>query len=96
MEAFKENPTFLSINLVISAIVVALDGRDVPTGLGEMLDAAELARVPVLVFANKQDVKDALSAAELSSALALHSIKGHEHHIQVGAAAQGLGSSPEP
>lgn len=34
----------------VSAIVVALDGRDVPTGLGEMLDAAELARVPALML----------------------------------------------
>ena len=34
----------------ISAVVVALDGRDVPTGLGELLDAAELARVPAMML----------------------------------------------
>ncbi len=34
----------------VSAVLVVMDGRDVPTGLSELLDAAEVARVPVLML----------------------------------------------
>ena len=34
----------------VSALLVALDSRDIPTGLSELLDAAEQARVPVLLL----------------------------------------------
>lgn len=37
----------------------------------------------LLVFANKQDLHDSLSAAEISHALDLSSIKDHTWHIQV-------------
>ena len=36
----------------------------------------------VLIFANKQDLKDALTAEELTQKLSLHSIKAHDWHIQ--------------
>lgn len=36
----------------------------------------------VLVFANKQDLKDALTVEELTQKLSLHSIKAHDWHIQ--------------
>ena len=36
----------------------------------------------VLIFANKQDLKDALTVEELTQKLQLHNIKGHDWHIQ--------------
>lgn len=45
----------------------------------------------LLVFANKQDVKGAMTVAEISDALALHSIKDHGWHIQESCALTGFG-----
>ncbi|CAL1411243.1 unnamed protein product [Linum trigynum] len=36
----------------------------------------------VLVFANKQDMKDATTPAEITDTLSLHIIKNHDWHIQ--------------
>ena len=44
----------------------------------------------VLVFANKQDLKDALTAEELTQKLSLHSIKAHDWHIQSCCAVAGI------
>jgi ADP-ribosylation factor-like protein 5B len=51
-----------------------------------------LSKAVVLVFANKQDVKGAMTAAEISEAFALHAIKDREWHIQgaCGLTGQGL------
>ena len=43
------------------------------------------------MLANKQDLPDAMSVAELSEALNLHAIKGHEWHIQASCALTGEG-----
>lgn len=51
--------------------------------LHHILESDDLRRACVLVFANKQDMRNALSATELSEALALHSITTHPWHIQV-------------
>ena len=48
-----------------------------------MLENDDLARTPILVLANKQDLKDAMKVEELTVALGLHSIRNHEWHIQV-------------
>jgi hypothetical protein len=45
----------------------------------------------ILVFANKQDLKGAMTAAEISDALALHAIKEHDWHIQSCCALTGEG-----
>ena len=44
-----------------------------------------------LFFANKQDLKDAMSPAEITDALSLHSIKNHDWHIQACSALAGDG-----
>lgn len=49
-----------------------------------LLESEELATTPILVFANKQDLKDAMGVEELTAALGLHAIKNHDWHIQVG------------
>jgi len=59
--------------------------------LGGLLGHEHLEGVPVLIIANKQDLRDAMSAAELSSALALSDIKGHDWHLQVAVATKGEG-----
>ena len=42
-----------------------------------------LRNAKLLVFANKQDLRGAMTVAEISEALGLHTIKDHTHHIQV-------------
>ena len=51
----------------------------------------ELSRAGVLIFANKQDVKGSMSAAEISQHLNLTSIKDHGWHIQSCCALTGEG-----
>lgn len=36
----------------------------------------------MLIFVNKQDIKGAMTPAEVSEALGLHNIKEHTYHIQ--------------
>ena len=43
----------------------------------------ELKQAAFLIMANKQDVKDAMNAAEIAEKLALTEIKNHDWHIQV-------------
>ena len=59
--------------------------------LFRLLDHESLAKTPVLVLANKQDLRTAMSVAELSESLALHSIKKHDWHIQGCCALTGQG-----
>ena len=56
-----------------------------------LLQHDHLNGAALLVFANKQDLKDAMSVAELSEALGLHTIKSHSHHIQASCALTGDG-----
>ncbi|GFH28143.1 uncharacterized protein HaLaN_26585 [Haematococcus lacustris] len=61
-------------------------------GQGRMEDGHEhLARTPILVLANKQDLADAMGVEELSGALGLHSIRNHDWHIQACCALTGAG-----
>ena len=55
------------------------------------LPLQELRRAGVLIFANKQDVKGSMSAAEISQHLNLTSIKDHGWHIQSCCALTGEG-----
>ncbi|XP_077315835.1 ADP-ribosylation factor-like protein 5C isoform X2 [Lithobates pipiens] len=50
--------------------------------LYKMLAHEDLKNAAVLIFANKQDVKDSMSASEISSSLALSAIKDRAWHIQ--------------
>ena len=47
-----------------------------------LLEHEHLAGAAILVMANKQDLKDAMSVEELTQTLALHAIKRHDWHIQ--------------
>mmetsp|Transcript_20503 Transcript_20503/g.41028 ORF Transcript_20503/g.41028 Transcript_20503/m.41028 type:complete len:190 (-) Transcript_20503:19-588(-) len=46
-----------------------------------LLDEDKLAGVPVLIYANKQDLLSAMSAAEISTALNLHTIRDRPWQI---------------
>ena len=80
-----------------NAVMLVVDSTDrerIPAlraELERMLSAEALKQAVLLVFANKQDVKDAMTAAEISDALQLHAIKDHGWHIQESCALTGFG-----
>lgn len=59
--------------------------------LYELLADDKLQNVPLLVYANKQDLPDSLSAADLAQSLGLHSIKDRAWQIQACTAREGTG-----
>ena len=79
------------------AVIMVVDSTDrariglVKDELFPLLQHEELRQAVVLVFANKQDLKGAMTAAEISDALSLHSIKHHDWHIQASCALTGEG-----
>lgn len=79
------------------AVVMVVDSTDrarvgvAKNELFNLLENEELAKVPILVLANKQDLKDAMGVEELSTNLSLHSIRNHDWHIQACCALTGMG-----
>ncbi|ORX60993.1 ADP-ribosylation factor [Piromyces finnis] len=59
--------------------------------LQRMLNEDELRDALLLVFANKQDLPNAMSAAEITDKLGLHSIKQRDWYIQATCATSGDG-----
>ena len=59
--------------------------------LTNLLNDEKLENVPLLVFANKQDLLNALSADEISDALSLNSIRDRTWSIQPCSAKNGEG-----
>eukprot|EP01083_Nonionella_stella_P020248 56130_1 len=57
----------------------------------KLLEEEELQNVTILVFANKQDLKGALTADQVSEGLGLPSIKNRAWHIQPSVAKEGKG-----
>jgi ADP-ribosylation factor-like protein 5B len=80
-----------------AAVIMMVDSTDrgrmglVRDELFRLLSNEELDPKGVLVLANKQDLPDAMSVADLSEALNLHAIQGHEWHIQASCALTGEG-----
>ena len=56
-----------------------------------MITSDDLKGAFVLVLANKQDLDDCMSAAEISTSMKLHDIKDHDWHIQACSAKKGTG-----
>ncbi|CAI0465690.1 unnamed protein product [Linum tenue] len=79
------------------AIIAVIDSTDrarisiMKEELFRLLGHDELQQSVVLVFANKQDLKDAMTPAEITDALSLHSIKNQDWHIQACCALTGDG-----
>lgn len=59
--------------------------------LQKMLQEDELRDAVLLVFANKQDLPNAMSAAELTDKLGLNQLRGRRWYIQATCATQGYG-----
>eukprot|EP00823_Brevimastigomonas_motovehiculus_P006065 TRINITY_DN4772_c0_g1_i1.p1 TRINITY_DN4772_c0_g1~~TRINITY_DN4772_c0_g1_i1.p1 ORF type:complete len:184 (+),score=35.54 TRINITY_DN4772_c0_g1_i1:50-601(+) len=79
------------------AIIYVVDSSDVDRlalskkELMAMLEEEELKNAALLVFANKQDMKEAVSEAEISKALGLTSIKNRQWQICKSVATKGTG-----
>ncbi|MBA0830840.1 hypothetical protein Goarm_015342 [Gossypium armourianum] len=79
------------------AVIVVIDSVDrsritiMKEELFRLLAHEDLQHSVILVFANKQDLKDAMTPAEITDALSLHSIKNHDWHIQACSALTGDG-----
>ncbi|PAA61593.1 hypothetical protein BOX15_Mlig007902g3, partial [Macrostomum lignano] len=59
--------------------------------LSKMLSEDELRDAVLLIFANKQDLPNAMSATEITDKLRLHSMSGRVWYIQQTCATQGQG-----
>eukprot|EP00512_Aurantiochytrium_limacinum_P002562 CAMPEP_0171503008 /NCGR_PEP_ID=MMETSP0958-20121227/10584_1 /TAXON_ID=87120 /ORGANISM="Aurantiochytrium limacinum, Strain ATCCMYA-1381" /LENGTH=185 /DNA_ID=CAMNT_0012038305 /DNA_START=13 /DNA_END=570 /DNA_ORIENTATION=- len=59
--------------------------------LHKLLHEDELRDSVILVLANKQDLPDAMTAAELADKLDLHSVRSHQWYIQSTCATTGAG-----
>jgi ADP-ribosylation factor-like protein 3 len=59
--------------------------------LNSLLEEEQLAGVPLLIFANKQDLLNAMGPDEVTEALNLHSIRDRTFHIQPCSAKTGEG-----
>ncbi|GAA0162559.1 G-protein [Lithospermum erythrorhizon] len=79
------------------AVIVVIDSTDrarisiMKDELFELLPHEDLQSAVILIFANKQDLKNAMPPAEITDVLSLHSIKNHDWHIQACSALTGDG-----
>ena len=53
------------------------------TELFNLLTNEDLRRAAILIYANKQDLPEAMTVAEITEKMSLTEIKEHEWHIQV-------------
>eukprot|EP00747_Dinoflagellata_sp_TGD_P179243 gnl/TRDRNA2_/TRDRNA2_29752_c0_seq1.p1 gnl/TRDRNA2_/TRDRNA2_29752_c0~~gnl/TRDRNA2_/TRDRNA2_29752_c0_seq1.p1 ORF type:complete len:243 (-),score=58.14 gnl/TRDRNA2_/TRDRNA2_29752_c0_seq1:91-819(-) len=79
------------------ALVFVVDSNDrgrieeTKDQLYDLLNEEELRDVPLLVFANKQDLPGSMTADEIVNKLSLHAIRGRLWHIQASCATTGDG-----
>ncbi|CAO3618814.1 unnamed protein product [Cunninghamella blakesleeana] len=79
------------------AVIMVIDSTDTnrlhiaKRELHQMMESEQLQNSSLLVFANKQDVKGAMSAAKISEVLALSTLKDRQWHIQACSALTGDG-----
>jgi len=65
--------------------------EDAREELAKMTNEDELSEIPVLVFANKQDLPNAMTAAEVTEELGLFNLPRHQWFVQVACATTGDG-----
>merc|ERR1711971_772213 len=79
------------------AIIVVVDSNDrdriadVRESISMMLIEDELADAMLLVFANKQDLPNAMSVTEVTEQLGLHCLRNRQWYIQASSALTGDG-----
>ncbi|XP_002161663.1 ADP-ribosylation factor 4 [Hydra vulgaris] len=59
--------------------------------LNKMINEDELKDATILVFANKQDLPQAMSVSEMTEKLGLHNLRGRKWYVQSACAPQGTG-----
>ena len=59
--------------------------------LNKMMNESQLQNAVVLIFANKQDLPNAMTAAEMTDTLGLRNLSSHKWHIQATCATSGDG-----
>lgn len=64
--------------------------------LSELIDEENLKGVPVLIFANKQDLATASPASEIAEGLNLHTYRDRQWQIQACSAVSGEGVQVRP
>eukprot|EP01027_Heterolobosea_sp_BB2_P010835 GEZU01015844.1.p1 GENE.GEZU01015844.1~~GEZU01015844.1.p1 ORF type:complete len:222 (-),score=42.71 GEZU01015844.1:43-708(-) len=90
-------PTWSVYYVNTQAVIMVVDSTDrerihiVKEELFRLLTHEDLKNVKLLVFANKQDLKEAMPPAEISQKLGLHNIKDNDWHIQACCALTGQG-----
>jgi signal recognition particle receptor subunit beta len=96
-EKISATTTEIKIILFPQFVIVVIDSTDrerlavTREELYRMLAHEELSKAAVLIYANKQDLKGSMSAAEISKQLDLTSIKKHQWQIQSCCALTGEG-----
>jgi len=87
----------ISINIIFTGLIFVVDSNDrdrIDVAKGELdglLGQDELRDAPLLVFANKQDLPNAMSTSEMADKLGLHSLRQRPWYIQAACAASGEG-----
>ncbi|PIO65630.1 ADP-ribosylation factor family protein [Teladorsagia circumcincta] len=85
------------LRLMDDAIIFVVDSADVDrmdearNEIHSLVQDTELHDAVLLVFANKQDMPNALNATEVSKALDMHSIRDREWYVQTSNAITGEG-----
>ncbi|KAL6740872.1 hypothetical protein Aduo_014182 [Ancylostoma duodenale] len=83
--------------LINKAVIFVVDSADrermdeVRTELNTLFDDPELREAKFLVFANKQDLPNAMTTAEVIKALELHGLRNREWYVQPSNAVTGEG-----
>lgn len=78
------------------AIIFVVDSNDTTRvkeakdELWKVLESPELASAILLVFANKQDLPNAMNSEAISNALELNQIASHPWHVQPATATDGV------
>ncbi|KAI9277167.1 P-loop containing nucleoside triphosphate hydrolase protein [Phascolomyces articulosus] len=92
-----ETVEYKNIRFLMWAVIMVIDSTDsvrlnlAKEELHRMMESEQLRDACLLVFANKQDVKGALTASQISDALSLTSLKDRQWHIQACSALTGEG-----
>eukprot|EP01092_Planopodium_desertum_P007951 TRINITY_DN3286_c0_g1_i1.p1 TRINITY_DN3286_c0_g1~~TRINITY_DN3286_c0_g1_i1.p1 ORF type:complete len:187 (+),score=7.19 TRINITY_DN3286_c0_g1_i1:77-562(+) len=79
------------------AVIFVVDSNDTNrlkearNELWKVLESPELAKAVILIFANKQDLPNALSGKAVSDGLEMHEITDHPWHVQAACAKTGQG-----
>jgi small GTP-binding protein len=80
-----------------SALIFVVDASDrdrideAKEQLLYLLNQDELDKIPVLIYANKQDINHSMNASELAEAFGMHIIKSRKWYISPSCASNGYG-----